>query len=90
MTEIKNCTNIAFDVTDELRRHSANIRQDIILNEIESNIDKVVEQKNAFEEIKDVIEIYKDLLQQEILNIEKLSLGFDQIDKEMSSNISGI
>lgn len=72
MPEIRNNTNIVLDVTGKLRQYAANIKQSIRLNETESNIGKVLEQKNAFQEIKDITEAYKELLQKEIGNIKKL------------------
>ena len=65
MPEIRNNTNIVLDVTGKLRQHAANIKQSIRLNETESNIGKVLEQKNAFQEIKDITEAYKELLQKD-------------------------
>ncbi len=87
VSEIKNNKNIVIDVADELKIKSINCSQNIFLNVLESNIDKVQEQIYAFQEAKDTIEIYKDLLNQEILNIEAISSSFEQVDKEMCCTI---
>ena len=90
MPVIKNNINIVSDITYELRRYSTNIRQDVFLDETESNIYKVIEQNTVFKEMQNVISMYNDLLEQEISNIEKVGLKIDEIDKEIGINISGM